>query len=281
MGSSDGTQGEGPGAHAAHERRAGPPLILGYHGIGVYSRADDPIGLYVGPDALRDHVRRLQRRGYRFVQMSEFAELTKSGGWPPRGIAALTFDDGTEDQARALPDVLGDLGVPGTVYVCPGLAGRAYPWVSDRIEARFMTAAEIVTLGKHPLIEIGSHTNEHHELHEADEETALEEMISCKQTLEALLGDDIVSFCYPRCHYSPGAWAAAPRAGYTSAVSCGGWGSWDLFELKREVLRGVDGPVVTTLRLRGWYAGLGGGGLARIVRLAARAMDRLAARRAT
>ena len=260
--------------------RAGRPLILGYHGIDRVDIDHDPIELYVHPGDLAGQVRRLLDRGYEFVTMSEFADRMAADGQPPRGVAALTFDDGTIDHATVLPGVLESLGVPGTVYVCPGLSGTSYPWTDDAAGVRFMSEAELVALAEHPLIEIGAHTNEHYELHEADYETALREMTTCKDTLESLLEVEIVSFCYPRCHFSPEARDAAAASGYKSAVTCGLLGSWDPFELKREVMHSRDGPFVTDLRLRGRYAGLGGGFSARAARSVARGLDRFAAKNA-
>ena len=242
------------------------PLILGYHGIGEVELKHDPFQLYVRPETLISHVRILQRRGYEFVTMSRFADLQAEQGAPPRGVVALTFDDGTMDHATVLPGVLAELGVPGTVFVCPGLSGEPYPWADAGDGIFFMTEQQLVELARHPNIEIGAHTNEHHELHEADEATALEEMTACKSTLESLLGIEIVSFCYPRCHYSEGAAKAAARAGFKSAVTCGLWGSWDPYELKREVIHSRDGRFVFAMKERGSFSGLGRSLPARVVR---------------
>ena len=242
------------------------PLILGYHGIGDVELRNDPFQLYVRPETLMVHVRTLQDRGYEFVTMSRFADLLLEGGAAPRGVVALTFDDGTTDHATVLPGVLAELGVPGTVYVCPGLSGEPYPWADAGDGISFMTEAQLVELAGHPNVEIGAHTNEHRELHEADEETALAEMTDCKSTLEALLGIEVVSFCYPRCHFSEGAARAAPRAGYKSAVTCGLRGSWDPYRLKREVIHSRDGRLVFAMKQRGSFSGLGRSVPARLLR---------------
>lgn len=207
--------------------------------------------------------------------MSVMADRLSAEGSPPRGVVALTFDDGTVDHATVLPQLLERLGVPGTIYVCPGLSGSQYLWTLPDAGIRFMSESELGALASHPLIEIGAHTNEHHELHEADAATALAEMAGCKRTLEDMLGVEVVSFCYPRCHYSRAAAEAAPRAGFKSAVTCGLRGSWSPYELKREVAHGSDGAVVAGMRLRGRFAGLGPSLPARVTRHAALRTDRL------
>lgn len=254
--------------------RNGKALILGYHGIGSVDPTHDPMRLYVPTDSLVDHVETLQRRGYEFVTMSAFADRLRAEGAPPPGVAALTFDDGTADHAMVVPALLERLGAPGTIYVCPGLLGEPYPWVLPDAGIRFMNESELVALASHPQVEIGAHTNEHHELHEADEVTALAEMTDCKRTLEDMLGVEVDSFCYPRCHYSQAAAEAAPQADFKSAVTCGLRGSWKPYELKREVAHGSHGPLVTAMRLRGLFSGLGPSLPARATRNTALRADR-------
>ena len=250
-------------------------VILGYHGVGEVPPSHDPKRLYVGPEPIRAHVAFLERRGYELVTMSELARRLGAEGAPLDGVAALTFDDGTVDHATVLPGLLAELGVPGTVYVCPGLLGEPYPPAAAEASIRYMTEAELLALAEHPLVEIGSHTNTHYELHEADAETALAQMRDSKAVLESMLGREVVSFCYPRCHYSEAARDVAAQAGYSSAVTCGTRGSWNRYELKREVFHSGDGPAVTSLRLRGRYAALGTGAAARLARAGARGADRL------
>lgn len=256
--------------------REGRPLILGYHGVGSIEPRLDPIRLYVSGKTLIRHVESLQRRGYEFLSMRAMADLLgDDGAPPPPNTVVLTFDDGTTDHATVLPGLLERLGVPATVYVCPGLSGTQYPWTLPDAEIRFMEESEMKELARNPLVEIGAHTNEHTELHEADEETALAEMAGCKRTLEELLDVEVVSFCYPRCHYSPAAAKAAPSAGFSSAVTCGLRGSWNRYELNREVAHGSDGRLVESLRLRGRFAGLGSSFPARAFRHSVLRADRL------
>jgi peptidoglycan/xylan/chitin deacetylase (PgdA/CDA1 family) len=226
-----------------------PPVILGYHGIADVDPRHDPVRLFVGPDALRRQVGRMQSRGYRFLTMAAFADALNTNA-DLSATCALTFDDGTEDHLTVLAPILAELGVPGTVYVCPGLFGSEYPWAGG---SRFMTEEEVVELARHPLVEIGSHTIDHTVLGEASADEAYRVMATCKQRLEDLLQTAVPSFCYPRCVYSSDCPDAARRAGYTSAVTCGARGSWDPFELKRETIHTPDGPVTFELKARGLY----------------------------
>ncbi len=231
-----------------------PPIVLAYHGIVAVNPAHDPVRLFVAPDSFRAQVRVLKKRGYRLVKMAEFAaETAGGGGTPPDGLAALTFDDGTDDHANSLPGLLEELDVPGTVYCCPGLLGAPYPWADPALGARFMTRPEFDRTAAHPLIEIGSHTINHTVLEQANAATALQEMRDCRLALEAMTAAPVLSFCYPRCLYSEPCPAAAIEAGYTSAVTCGPRGSWAPGEMQRQCIHTPDGRLVFELKLRGRY----------------------------
>jgi peptidoglycan/xylan/chitin deacetylase (PgdA/CDA1 family) len=227
-------------------------VILAYHGIDEIDPRHDPVRLFVPPARLREQITTLKRRGYEFLHMAEFARRLGAG----RDLAAtcaLTFDDGPEDNYTILAPMLRELGVPGTIYVCPGLLGERYPWCDEAAGVRLMNADEVTELAADPLIEIGSHTVEHTVLEDADAESAYGEMAASKQALEDLLGTEVPSFAYPRCRYSPACPDAARRAGHTSAVTCGPRGSWDAFELRRESLHTPDGPVTFAVKSRGLY----------------------------
>lgn len=228
------------------------PLILAYHGIAEFPSRYDPARLCVSPQRLSRQVRSLLRRDYRFVRVSELAARLHSGS-KLDGLCALTFDDGTEDNATNLAPILRALGVPATLFVCPGLMGGSYPWCEPEAGMRFMSAELVRELSRDPLIEIGSHTREHTVLADASAEQAYREMASSKQALEELLGHEVVSFAYPRCKYSPACPAAAERAGYTSAVTCGERGGWTPFELRRQGIGRDDGSLIFALKARGLH----------------------------
>ncbi len=231
---------------------AAPALVLAYHGIAEVPSPHDPARLLVTPRRLRAQVRWLIRRDYRFLPISALARLLGAGS-PPPGICALTFDDGSEDNATVLAPILRELGIPATLYVCPGLLGQRYPWTAPEAGLRFMTGEALVALSRDPLIEIGSHTREHKMLSDAGEEAAYREMAASKRDLEELLDREVSSFAYPRCKYSPACPTAAQRAGYTSAVTCGERGGWAPFELSRQGIGRDDGPLTFSLKARGLH----------------------------
>jgi peptidoglycan/xylan/chitin deacetylase (PgdA/CDA1 family) len=227
--------------------------VLAYHGLGEVPRERDPHGLMVHPARFRSHVRILRRRGYEFVTQREFARRLREHGGPPSGTVSLTFDDGPEDNATLLPRLLDELAVPATLFVNVGLLGEPYRWLAPETGVRVMDERQLRAVAAHPLVEIGSHTSFHTILEYADEPTALAQMQSSKRELEGLLELEVLSFAYPDCLYSPACPGAARRAGYTSAVTCGGRGGWAPFELRRESPAPADGRLAFELKSRGLF----------------------------
>jgi len=228
------------------------PLVLHYHGLADVPRRLDPHELMVPPAAFRSQVSLLRKRGYRFVAQQAFARMLVAGE-SLEGVCSITFDDGTADNVTVLPPLLEALAVPATIFACPGLLGKPYPFTEPEAKVRLMDRDELLATAGHTLIEIGSHTREHTVLERASAHEALAEMSASRAALEDLLGHPVLSFAYPNCVYSPACPDAARHAGYTSAVTCGGRGGLDPYELRRESPSPKDGRLRFELKARGAF----------------------------
>ncbi|MFY9579547.1 MAG: polysaccharide deacetylase family protein [Gaiellaceae bacterium] len=229
-----------------------PPLVLAYHGIGDVPRTLDPHNLFVPAERFVDQISRLRRRGYSFITLAEFAG-TLANPERLRGACALTFDDGSVDNAVVLPDLLSSLEAPATVFVCPGLLGEPHPFLDPEAGIRLMTREEVAHLAGLPQVEIGSHTNRHTNLATAGGDDAYRELASSKQAVEEIVGRRVEAVAYPFCAYSPACPSAARRAGYAVAVTCAGRGSLNPYELRRESLDSLDGRLTFALKSRRWW----------------------------
>jgi peptidoglycan/xylan/chitin deacetylase (PgdA/CDA1 family) len=228
-----------------------PWVVLAYHAVGDVSPEHDPDGLVQPPDKFERQLRTLVKRGYEFLTAAEFARRLRAGS-ALDGACAVTFDDGTIDNLTVLPGILQPLGIPATVFACPGLLGETDPYIAPESGLRIMTADELreaAGLG----FEIGAHTNRHVDLARASAEEAYAEMSSCKQALEDLLATSVETFAYPFCRYSAACPAAAERAGYLAAYTCHDKGGRHPFELRREMMDRKDGPISWALKARGRY----------------------------
>jgi peptidoglycan/xylan/chitin deacetylase (PgdA/CDA1 family) len=257
-----------------------PPVILAYHGLAELRRDLDPHNLMLPPGDFVRHVEGLRRRGYEFLKMADLAARLRAGG-DLRGACALTFDDGSVDNHDVLPALLERLGVPATLFVCPGLFGDPHPFLPAESGVRLMTLEEARALAAVPLVEIGSHTVLHTVLDHADADEAYREMFDSKRMLEDMLGTDVQSFAYPDCGYSRFCPAAAEQSGYTSAVTCAGRGGLRPFELSRESPNRLDTRLLFALKSRGLFQPLYRSAPGRLARAAMRRRRHGAADRAS
>jgi peptidoglycan/xylan/chitin deacetylase (PgdA/CDA1 family) len=213
-------------------------VVLAYHGVGPSSTAEDPSALRVSPDRFRLQLELLADAGFSFVSVAQLVRRA-GGGAPPPGFAAVSFDDGMEDNLSVALPLLEAVNAPATIYVTTGLIGRPNPWLSPSLRARMLAEDELRELVRSG-VDLGSHSVSHPDLSKLGFDECLAEMKASKESLERLSGRNVATFAYPFCRYGPAAQAAAKAAGFEAAVTCAGRGSWDPYELKRAMINARD-----------------------------------------
>jgi peptidoglycan/xylan/chitin deacetylase (PgdA/CDA1 family) len=236
---------------AARRLRRRRSVIVGGHGVADVPAAYDPENLCVAPDRFRAQVELLLGAGFQFVTVAELTERM-NGEAPPPGFAALSFDDGMDNNLSVLLPLLREYGVPATVYVTTGLIGRPNPWLDPRAGTRMMTADELRELAAAG-VEIGGHTVTHPDLSLLDAEACRREVRDSRDTLRDVTGGPVTTFAYPFCGFGPVAQAAVREAGFSAAVTGEGRGSWERFAIDRAMVTGVDGLPAFLAKLAGLY----------------------------
>jgi peptidoglycan/xylan/chitin deacetylase (PgdA/CDA1 family) len=254
--------------HATSLLRARQAVILCYHGVGPSDTRIDPGFLRVRTAVFRMQLELLLEGGFEFVTVAELVQRAR-GGEPPSGLAALTFDDGMDDNHAVVMPILTELGLPATIYVVTGLIGRRNPWMGERAGARMMTEPELAELAAAGF-EIGAHTVSHPDLSQLDFEACRREMTESRDVLEQLLGLPVRTFAYPYCRYGLAALGAARASGFSAAVTCHGQGSWDPYELRRSMITGKDGLATFLMKLTELYQPVFDSGPARLARATTR-----------
>lgn len=218
-----------------------PPVILAYHAVREVPRSDDPYNLAVRPGRVRQHALALRRWGYRLVTFGELASAVATGD--AEDLAALTFDDGYDDNLHELVPVLRELDAPATVFVTAGLLGGRHPDVPDW---PIMTADEVRRLAEAG-IEVGSHGWAHADLLTVDDLT--EELERSRERLQELTGQPVDTIAYPYGRADERVADAAAAAGYRAGGMTSGEGAWDRpLQLPRQ--DGTRGMTVPGLWLR-------------------------------
>lgn len=249
-------------------------VILCFHGVAPRSVATDPDFLRVAPERFRSQVEMLRAAGFSFVTVREFARRAR-GGTPPAGMAALSFDDGWDDNHGVVLPILRELDLTATVYVTTGLIGQPNPWLPPSAGARMMTVRELRDLHEAGF-EIGAHTVTHPDLSRLDRPSCLREMVDSRVSLERETGATVDTFAYPFCHYGPTAVDAAREAGFRCAVTCQGRGGWAPLEMKRALITGKDGWTTFLLKIVDAYQPLFESPAGRLVRASTRGLRTVA-----
>lgn len=196
--------------------------ILMYHYVRNYDNPEDPVGTNLSAtiEKFTRDLDAIQELGYKTIT---FYDLYQGNQLPEKPII-LTFDDGYSDfYQNALPLLL-ERNMTGVIYAITGRIDQS----------GYMTEAQIVD-AKIKGIEIGSHTITHPNLSNTEPDRAINEIKASKSKLEAMISDEIVSFCYPSGYFSDQTIEIIKEAGYSYAVTTkiGRASLQKPFELKR------------------------------------------------
>jgi peptidoglycan/xylan/chitin deacetylase (PgdA/CDA1 family) len=220
-----------------------PPFVLAYHGVAKVRVRDDPSLLFVSPQDLGRHIRRLRSWGYELLPFSAFAARLQTDG--AAGCASLTFDDGFVDNLETLAPLLADARAPATVFVPTGWLGQTHPYAP---QTRVMTADEVRALRERGL-EIGAHTHDHPDLTTLAGDAAVEQLRRGKRELENLLGEPVETLAYPFGRADAGTREAARAAGFVAACRTCGEGDWsDPLDIPRQDM--TNASTMLGLRLK-------------------------------
>ena len=125
----------------ARARIFGGALILGYHRVA--EAQNDGYEVCVAPQHFADQMAALSRVA-RPISLRELVRCLKAGSVPPAAVA-VTFDDGYADNLYTAKPILEKYGIPATVFVCTGYAGREFWW--DELERLVLSStAELSAL---------------------------------------------------------------------------------------------------------------------------------------
>lgn len=173
------------------------PILL-YHRIAVST--DDPLMLCVSPSGFEKHLQFLTKK-YNVISLSELSRRTTSGSLEGNE-AAVTFDDGYQDNLNNALPLLEKYNVPATIFISTkSFGGKAsFEGVAEFNEhdnVLFLSEDEIKVLSNNPLIEIGAHTVTHPRLSSLNLNDQKQEIIESKMVLEKITGKEITMFAYP------------------------------------------------------------------------------------
>jgi len=206
------------GSVATRTTRARAFPILMYHQIAPPPPRTQALWtLNVAPGKFAAQMQWMHRLGYRGVSMRDL--LPYLVGEKQGKVFGITFDDGFLNVLENAAPVLQQLGFTSTCYFVAGQMGGANVWDAHLgiPSTPLMNVAQLqqwVALGQ----EVGSHTVDHCHLPALSTSEALHQITLSKNTLEALSGQTVESFCYPYGDATFAVQAMVRDCGYTNAT---------------------------------------------------------------
>jgi peptidoglycan/xylan/chitin deacetylase (PgdA/CDA1 family) len=193
------------------------PLVLCYHAVS--DRWEDPLA--VSADSFERQLKGLLSRGYRPVDTA--TAVTGNG----RSMH-VTFDDAFRSVATAVP-VLRRLGVPATVFACPGFTDGDGIFDVPDLPQPPENAEHLLTMDWPQLrelvesgVEVGSHTLTHPHLTRLTDEELARELRESRRRLEDELGVPCRFLAYPFGEEDERVRAAARASDYDAAFALPG-----------------------------------------------------------
>jgi peptidoglycan/xylan/chitin deacetylase (PgdA/CDA1 family) len=201
-----------------------------YHAVGTNAFGDERGIFSVSPEQFRAQVRFLhEESSARIVGLSSGIVDASSHE------VAITFDDGYVDNLEVAAPILADYGLPFTVFVTADFSRQS--------KQGFLSPQGLRELASIPGVTIGAHGNTHIPLAECHATMLNDELLSSKQYLEDVLGQNIRSMSYPYGSVNLRVRDAAANVGYQLAA-CSHAGlnmpNRDRLLLRRTEIHGTD-----------------------------------------
>lgn len=239
------------------------PRILMYHMVREHVAGSKANKMRVRPRDFAQQVACLKRDGWKFVTVSELVDEPRSDA----KRVAITFDDGYRDNLTEALPVLRAHGAKATLYLVADREScrdwpaqrRADRAGSDLSREERLSDAEVRELVQSGLIELGSHSMNHVDLTQVDDEERARELGGSKTRLEELFGVPVRTFCYPFGLFAPGDPDCLRALGYEAAMTVeqgiSDPGQDDPMRWKRVKVSGKEGLFAFRLRIRTGFRG--------------------------
>ena len=210
--------------------------ILMYHLVD--EEAGSLEGLYLRTSEFEEHLQYFKENNFAPITMRDLADYWAGTKELPEKPIILTFDDGSVTVYNNAFPLMKKYGFISTQFIISSHLGNGGVMTEDQVK-------EMAAAGH----EIGSHSYSHLDLANASESTLEQEVVQSKKDLETLVGQPVVSFCYPAGKFSITVQDYLEKTGYLSAVTTvNGFANkteQGAFELQRiRINRGDDGATL-------------------------------------
>jgi peptidoglycan/xylan/chitin deacetylase (PgdA/CDA1 family)/glycosyltransferase involved in cell wall biosynthesis len=199
-----------------HSPRSIPVLM--YHRITDNRASTSSHGIWVTADQFGAQLYSLRSRGFETITFRDYDRFLQGQGRLPRFPVILTFDDGYEDNYTIALPLLRNSGCRAVIFAVTDKKRRTNFWDSDEPTATLLTSRQMQELNRSG-IEIGSHTVTHPRLPQLGTDDIRRELGESKDSLQQILGSEVISFAYPYGDLQPAVKSLVEEAGYKFAVA--------------------------------------------------------------
>jgi peptidoglycan/xylan/chitin deacetylase (PgdA/CDA1 family)/glycosyltransferase involved in cell wall biosynthesis len=192
--------------------------VLMYHRVTRNKASESSHGIWVTDSQFRAQLHSLRSRGFETITFRDYDRFLEGQGRLPRHPVILTFDDGYEDNYTLALPLLRDFGFRAVIFAVTDKKRRRNFWDSGEPTAALLSSGQMQELNRSG-IEIGSHTVTHPRLTQIAEDVIRRELCESKDSLQQLLGSEVISFAYPYGALQPATKVLVDEAGYKFAVA--------------------------------------------------------------
>ncbi len=227
------------------------PRIFMFHSVGHSDTtlSTGEIGPRIDPDTF-GHFARWLKQHANIVTVGEICTLSRRRRIFDQRVAAISLDDGYEDNYVNAYPILQELEIPATVYVTGDMIRY-----SSKDRGSGLTVGQIAEMSNFG-IEFGAHSVTHPRLNRISVIDAQREILDSKALIEGITSTECKGFCYPYGAYNRTVRDMVEEAGFTYAVTTEdlAFRAHDMFLLQRTVLPASPQPSDFAIRLAGAHA---------------------------
>lgn len=158
--------------------------VLTYHGVSTPPQSPFDVAV----EDFEEQVLFL-KKNYNIITLNDYLRWTKGLSNISENSVILTFDDGFRNLVDNAIPILETHNVPATLFI---VASKL-----NSNDSNYMSKKDVADASTNPLIDIGSHSQNHRSLAQISESEAELEAASSKKELEACVSCDVSLFAYP------------------------------------------------------------------------------------
>lgn len=188
-------------------------VVLMYHSVG-----DNPAFFTVKKEEFERQMEYLVKNRFKVILLSELVRILRAGRPIAPRTAAVTIDDGYQDNFTNAWPILKKYNLPAAIFVVTGSVGKTRTTRSG-VTLPMLEWEQIKEMSPGGLVEFYPHTHTHPMLDTLSKEEVIKETAISKKILEEQLGREANIFAYPYGRHSQSVAETLKEEGWQAALT--------------------------------------------------------------